>query len=295
LPYWQAEFHRELNHGEQAQSTLEGLERDYPERPEPSESLGALAMARGQYDVAEEKLRAAIRKGSPKPSTHHRYSLMLLRPLEGPAGAETSDATAERAATAISHARLARKANPSEPRYLLGEAQALLVAGLWDSAARLLAMLEAFPGWNEKADVEFAELLRRRQQALRSVAAPDVLGGAGAAHQAAWLDFSPPKVSKPNPTARVAARFEWPPAGTVLLYGYISGVECREGEKIVRVKTPRFTVELREAAARPAKLYFPPLKWEKLPCGLRGYEVNVAYRPLPPGGAVRGELVAVVF
>jgi hypothetical protein len=84
-----------------------------------------------------------------------------------------------------------------------------------------------------------------------------------------------------------------------LLYGYINGVECRPQTKpqlkIVTVKTPRYTIELRETAARPAKLYHAPKKWTELPCGLRGYEVNVVYRPLAAGQEARGELVAVVF
>ncbi|MEX2302256.1 MAG: hypothetical protein WD733_15050, partial [Bryobacterales bacterium] len=91
----------------------------------------------------------------------------------------------------------------------------------------------------------------------------------------------------------------WPPPGTVLLYGYINGVECRPQAKpqlkIVTVKTPRYSIELRETAARPAKLYHAPKKWTELPCGLRGYEVNVVYRPLAASQDVRGELVAVVF
>jgi hypothetical protein len=152
--------------------------------------------------------------------------------------------------------------------------------------------------------LEFAELLRRRQQAMRAVPAPVMTAEAhspGAADnrapvlEAGWLSPGPPDVPKPKPPARAEPTFTWPPPGTVLLYGYISGVECRETEKIVTVRTPRFTVELRERAARPAKLYHPPPGWTELPCGLRGREVNVVYRPLPADGEVRGELVAVVF
>jgi hypothetical protein len=80
-----------------------------------------------------------------------------------------------------------------------------------------------------------------------------------------------------------------------LLYGYINGIECRREVKTVTVKTPRYSIELREIAARPAKLYHAPKKWTELPCGLRGYEVNVVYRPSAAGQEARGELVAVVF
>lgn len=305
LPYWKAEFHRELDHREQAQPALESLEREYPEIPEPSAALGALAMAQGRYELAEEKLRAAVRKGSSTPSTHHRYSLMLLRPLETgetPAGPASDTDAADRVGRAIWHARQAREANPLEPRYLLGEVQALLVAGLWDPAARLLLELQRFPGWSQRCEVEFAELLRRRQQTMRNVPPPDMaveLPSVSAtdapvpALVAGWLSAALPDVPKPKPPAK--PNFTWPPPGTVLLYGYINGVECRESEKIVTVRTPRFTIELREKVASPAKLYHAPSRWTELPCGLRGREVNVVYRPLPPGAGVLGELVAVVF
>jgi len=320
LPYWKAEFHRELDHREQAQPVFESLEREFPEVPEPSAALGALAMAQGRYELAEEKLAAAVRKGSRAPSTHHRYSLMLLRPLNGrEAVAERAPRTdgpeeaawaagganaADRLGRAVGHARQAREGDPDEPRYLLGEAQALLVAGLWDPAARLLRELQRFPGWGGRCEVEFAELLRRRQQAMRSVPAPGMaaeMRSPPAADApvsmlvAAWLSAAVPGVPRPRTPARAEPKLTWPPPGTVLLYGYISGVECRGSEKIVSVRTPRFTIALRERAASPAKLYHPPSGWTELPCGLRGREVNVVYRPLPPGGEVLGELVAVVF
>jgi hypothetical protein len=305
LPYWQAELHRELDHWEQSRPALESLEREYPEIPEPSAALGALAMAQGRYEVAEEKLEAAVRKGSRTPPTLHRYSLVLLRPLEGgeaSAGAAAGSNAAGRVGRAIRHARQAREANLQEPRYVLGEAQALLVAGLWEPAARLLLELQRFPGWSDRSEVEFAELLRRRQQQMRNVPAPTVAAELRSPRAAdeplaalltGWWTDDLPEVPRPKPPAR--AEFTWPPPGTVLLYGYIQGVECRATEKIVTVRTPRFTIALREKAASPAKLYRPPSRWTQLPCGLRGREVNVVYRPLPPGGEVLGELVAVVF
>ena len=308
FPYWKAEFHRELDHWGLAQPALEALEWEYPEVPEPSAALGALAIAQGRYELAEQKLRAAVQKGSRSPHTHHRFSLMLLRPPESgrkEAGGADPAAAADRVARAVWHARQARIADPREPRYLLGEAQALLVAGHWDSAARLLLELQNdFPGWSERSQVEFAELLRRRQQVVRNVPPPRMAsntplsGGTAAplpALVAGWLSPAPPHVPKPGPPPRAETKLIWPPPGTVLLYGYINGVECRESEKIVTVRTPRFTIELRESAASPAKLYHPPSRWTELPCGLRGREVNVVYRPLPAGGEVRGELVAVVF
>jgi hypothetical protein len=218
------------------------------------------------------------------------------------AGEAEGASAADRVGRAIRHARQAREANPHEPRYVLGEAQALLVAGQWDTAARLLLELQSIPGWGNRAEVEFAELVRRRQQAMRSVPAPSfaaeshshtTAGALLTALVAGWSTARLSDVPKPPPPPR--PEFTWPPPGTVLLYGYISGVECRATEKIVRVRTPRSTIELREKATSPAKLYRPPSRWTELPCGLRGREVNVVYRPLPPGGEVRGELVAVVF
>ncbi len=175
LPYWKAEFQRELHHWDTARAALESLERDYPEIPQPSAAWGALAIAEGRYAEAEEKLAAAVRKGSRDAATHHRYSLMLLRPIDNEleaASANSGDTALDRAKQAVRQAQLAREADPDEPRYLLGEAQALLVAGQWDAAARLLVDLQSVPGWAGKSDEQFAELLRRRQQAMRRVAAP---------------------------------------------------------------------------------------------------------------------------
>jgi hypothetical protein len=310
VPFWKAEFHRELQQWERAKSALELLERQYPKIPGPSESLGAIAIAQGSYDLAEEKLHDALRKGSRRPLTHYQFSLMLLRPLDGAdASAPQPPEVQGRALQAVSHARVAREANPHQPLYWLAEAQALAAAGIWNAAAERLSELGGFPGWRERSDQEFEELLRRRQQTLRGIPRPDGLAAAFSSGATRYSDATGeavrlsaamggnpplPRVLRPPPPPTPDPE-PWPPPGTVLLYGYINGVECRDGVKIVTVKTPRFTIELRENAASLAKLYHPPKKWAELPCGLSGYEVNVVYRPLPPGGEVRGELVAVVF
>lgn len=303
LPYWKADFHRELQHWDQAKPVFERMEREYPEIPELSEALAAVAIAQGEYDQAEEKLRNALQKGSQRPSTHYQYSLMLMRPVEETGFSARESAGAEdRIRQAVSHARLAREAKPLEATYLLAEAQALVLAGSWNAAADRLLKLRAFPGWGERSEEEFAELVRRRQQVLRSVPAPREAAGLSNARVvvkdrlmvAWWWNPRAPEVPPPPPPPEPDPP-PWPPPGTVLLYGYIIGVECLSESKIVTVKTPRYTIELREEAANPAKLYHPPKGWTALPCGIRGYEVNVAYRPLPPGADVRGELVAVVF
>ena len=87
----------------------------------------------------------------------------------------------------------------------------------------------------------------------------------------------------------------WPPPGTVLIYGHIRDVECRAGEKILTLRTPRYTVRLRERAERPATLYDKPKRLRGLECGTKGWEVNAVYKMVHGDPEVHGELVAVVF
>jgi len=207
-----------------------------------------------------------------------------------------------------------------------------MTAEQWGESAAALARLTQYPDWESRAQSEFKELQRRQQQQLNRLkrdvlpepplrfsagigrglprastgAPPETASKAhatatadgsellAAAHSGLFPPFTRHPVPKPFPKAALS-RPSWPPPGTILLYGYISGVECRENEKIVTVETPRNRIRLREPANAPAKLYSKP-KWIKgLECGLGGLEVNVAYKATRGSPGVRGTLVAVVF
>ncbi len=104
-----ADLQRETQPPEAVRLELEALKREFPNRPEPSESLGALEMDQHNYDPAEQHLADAVKKGSRNPRTHYRYSLMLMRPQPSP----------QRAALAVKHAQTARQLDPAQPVYLL--------------------------------------------------------------------------------------------------------------------------------------------------------------------------------
>ena len=335
-----ADLHRETQPPEASRAELEALKREFLNRPEPSESLGALEMDQHNYDLAEQHLADAVKKGSRNPRTHYRYSLMLMRPQPSP----------QQAALAVKHAQLARQLDPAQPVYLLTEAQAHMTAEHWGESAAALARLTQYPDWESRTKSEFRELQRRQQQQLNrlqrdalpepqwpfvagvvhgtpqqpAATPPEPASSEGSAWKTpspdadAWVDpaphasktpgrsqqiaaahsgLSPPFTRQPvpKPLPKAGPQPRWPPHGTILLYGYISGVECRENEKIVTVKTPRSRIRLREPAGAPAKLYSKP-KWIKgLECGLGGLEVNVAYKPSRGSREVRGTLVAVIF
>ena len=291
--FWIADLLRELGHRDEARCRLEALERTHPGLPEAGEALGAMAMDNGRYEEAETHLATAVARGSSNPRTHYRYSLLLMRP----AGAHA----VERGQKALSHARLARLGDPSEPRYVLTEAQASMIAGEWEAAAGLLGKLAAIPGWRLQAEIELSELGRRKQHELRREGPPPL---AGEADHARALVIVVPEIaapSKPKPLERAdnipARRAEvpsaWPPPGTMLLAGRIGGVECRAGKKIVTVNSPLFRTRL--LLDDQARLYYPPLKWRELPCGTRGWVVNAAYRPVQGLDGTRGVLVALLF
>lgn len=285
-PWAVAELYRELRMVHEAAWRLKALRMRNPQPPEPSESLGALEMDRKRYGAAERHLRAAVSLGSRNPRTHYRYSLVLMLPSPG--------RTLERARLAARHAARARELHPGEPLYVLAEAQARTVAENWETAAEALAVLRRFPGWRKRADVEFAELIRRRQQVLRAIPPPRVNRRRRPPElHLAWGPETPPG---PPPAPRPArVRQSWPPPGTVLLYGYITYVECSSEGKIVTVRSPRFQVRLRERRGSPARLLSAP-KWrDPLACGVQSWEVNVAYRPRRDEPGIRGDLVAVVF
>jgi hypothetical protein len=58
---------------------------------------------------------------------------------------------------------------------------------------------------------------------------------------------------------------------------------------------PWFRVEFVESPKQPVKLHRPPLKWKTIPCGARGWQVNIAYIPYRGKGAPTGEARAILF
>jgi len=290
--YYLGDVWREAQAWETAEDELRRLERDYPQRPEPSEILGALLMDRYDYTGAEETLARAIAKGSSNPRTHHRYALMLLRPVEG--GAKTAR---QRAALARDHAGKALDREPDEPAYLLTQAQALGVVGEWSAAADRLGQLAAHPQWRERAGDDFEVLMLRQRRHVLNMPQPHI-GHQEVRLDVAFLQPEPRPVAQPPPPPKKPP--VWPPPGTVLMYGHIVKVECGASGKIVTVRTPRWRMHLREPAGAPAELHSPPKGWRPLPCDVNswdaeGREVNVVYKPIFKDRDARGELIAVVF
>ncbi len=295
LQFVRADLLRETEQLSAARRELVSLGRRFPDHPEPFESLGALEMDRRRYETAERAFAAAVHNGSRDARTHYRYSLLLQRPVE--------EGGSGRAGAGVRHAEIARGLDPAQPLYLLTEGQARMAAGQWTRAAGLLAELAERPAWAARARTELGELRRRRQQQWTTIGrelAPRLekkfqpAAGTRQVHAVTALALSP--VPRPPPPRVVeAGPAPWPPPGTVLVYGHIRDVECRAGEKIVTLRTPRYTVRLREPAGRPATLYDKPKRLRGLECGTKGWEINAVFKMLRGDPEVRGELVGVVF
>jgi hypothetical protein len=87
----------------------------------------------------------------------------------------------------------------------------------------------------------------------------------------------------------------WPPPDTWIYAGRIARVECWSGQKRIVMQNPLFRIEFVESPKQPAKLHHPPLKWKTIPCGTRGWIVNIAYIPYRGKGALKGEARAIIF
>lgn len=282
-----AEMQRETGRTTEAFLVLRALSDNFPELAALSESLGALYMDMGNYDLAEHQLADSVAKGSREPRTHYRYALMLLRPVSGPAG--------DRARLAARHARMAQDLDASEPRYLLTEAQARMAAGEWDESAGLLRGLMRIDGWDNAAVAEFRELERRRFQAAAKMPPPVF----------AWNDFEVPEsvrraldvgvIPEPPPPPPKQNWVRWPPPGSVLVYGWITRVECAAGEKVIHFRGPTSRMKLRERPGEPPLIFSAPKGTKTLPCGMKSKEVNLAYRPVSGESKFQGEVVGVVF
>ena len=288
--FWRADALREGNQTVQAQARLTKLEKAFPAQPEPSAALGALEMDARNYRKAEAAFARAVSKGPVEPRTHYRYSLMLMRPVEDP------KSTSSRTRLAVEHARRARQEGGDEPLYAFTETQALVLEGRWSQAAQILSDLSRDPSWRERAEQEFLVLVRRRQQLLGAVP-PPILSARIETFRLPVPAKRPESVPKPAaPPPLRGDEQAWPPPGTIVIYGWLTSVDCQGTEKIVTIQTPRWQVRLREPASRRATLHSPPKKWRNLPCEARGFwEVNVAYRPTRENRDGRGELVAILF
>lgn len=289
---WQLELLRGMKGNPAAEAELLAFESSRPQSPLIQAALGALAIERGRFDEAEDRLRKASADAEASALTRHRYTLMLLRP--------TAEAPGPRAQTAIGQARRALEIVPDKPEFLRTLAQANIVAGQWSRAAQVLLDLQSKEGWDTVAAEDFRELLRRRGQHMRAVASPRI--GPPAPPAEASSHIGPPVppalpefVKTPLAPLRDPHDWPWPPPDTLIYAGRIAGVDCSSGQKRIIMHSPFFRVEFVESRKQPAKLHRPPLKWKTLPCGARGYVVNIAYIPYRGKGKPTGEARAILF
>jgi len=276
---WELELLRGMKGNSAAEPELLALESLQPQLPLVQAALGALAIERGRFDEAEDRLRAASADDQASALTHQRYALMLLRP--------TGEAPAPRAETAIRHGLRALKMAPGTPEFLRTLAQASIVAGHWSRAAQVLLDLQAKQGWDATAREDFRELLRSRGQRLREVDSPRI------------RPLAPPPVPE-FAKARLAPLrqphdYPWPPPDTQIYSGRIASVNCSSGQKLIVMQNPLFRIEFVELAKQPAKLHRPPLKRKVIPCGTRGWNVSIAYIPYRGRGSLAGEARAILF
>lgn len=280
------EVDRELGRRERAGAELEALQAERPGAPDILAALGALAMDEGRYDEAETLLDKAAADPGATARTHYRFALMLLRPVGLPAR--------ERAESAARHARQALDRSLDASDYRLTLAHALMVGEHWEAAASELNRLAQGPHWRERAEEEMAELLRRRQQALSAVARP----AAPRSPQAAHVDPGPLQLAAlpPPPKPAPPPPMRWPPPGAHILAGRVDFVDCRGPEKIIVMRHPLLTLRIREPKGKPAKLFYAPQKhWTEIPCGAKGWTVNIAYYPYRNRTDILGDAAAILF
>lgn len=277
---WKLELLRAIRGNPAAEAELLALESSQPQLPLVQAALGALAIERGRFDEAEDRLRAASADEHASALTQQRYALMLLRP--------NGERPAPRAETAIRHALRALKLAPGKPEFLRTLAQASIVAGHWSGAAQVLLELQAKQGWDATAGEDFRELLRSRGQRLKEIDSPRI---APPPPPPAALEFAQARLAP----LREPHDYAWPPPDTRIYAGRIAHVECSSGQKRIIMQNPLFRIEFVESPKQPAKLHHPPLKWKTIPCGAYGWIVNIAYIPYRGKGALKGEARAIIF
>lgn len=285
VAYWLADLDRSIDPA-RSRRTLEALAAEQPNWLQPKASLGALAISDGRYDDAEALLELAVRDPEATAETHHRFALTLLRPVD--------DDPAFRGEKAAVHAEAALNADPAESRFRLTYGQALMVAGRWNEAAGALRPLLAQAEWRERALREFEEIGRRRTQAMRAVAPPPLAPSGPGPLDEAFLAVVDTHVPPPPKVVERPAQ-TWPPPGTTIAYGRIERVDCSGPDKLIILRHPLLKVQFREPKGRPAKLLFPPEKsWKEIPCGAKGWSINLAHKPSPRKD-VLGDVVAILF
>jgi hypothetical protein len=88
----------------------------------------------------------------------------------------------------------------------------------------------------------------------------------------------------------------WPPPGASIMAGRIDYVDCRGPEKIIIMHHPLLNFRFRERKGKPAKLFHSPQKnWTEIPCGAKGWNVNIAYYESRNQPDVTGDAVAILF
>ena len=282
-----AEVDRELGRTARAREALERLQAERPGEPSVLAARGAFAMDEGLYDEAERLLEMAAADADATARTRHRLALMLLRPK--------AERTRDRARAAATQARQALESFPRSPEYRLALAQALMVSEQWDASARELGALSRHPGWRQRADDEMNELQRRRQQALGELPRPPIASSApdppstlGEPLELAAVP-KPPKPPPPPP-------MRWPPPGATILAGRIDWVDCTGPEKIIVMRHPFLSYRIRDPRGKPAKLFHSPEKdWTEIPCGAKGWTVNIAYYPYRNKDRILGDAAAILF
>ncbi len=289
---WQLELLRGMKGNAAAETDLLAFASRHPGEPLVQAALGALAIERGRFDEAEDRLRAAADDASASALTRHRYALMLLRP--------SADAPGPRAEKAIRQEEQALILVPGKPEFLRTLAQANAVAGHWSRAAEVLLDLQAKRGWDAVAAEDFRELLRRRGQYVRAIDAPQIEPPPMLHASSSPIGWDgPPALPKfveaPPAPLRQPRDWPWPPPDTLIYGGRIAGVVCSAGEKRIVMDNPLFRIEFIESPKEPVKLHRPPLKWKSIPCGARGWQVNIAYVPYNGEGAATGEARAILF
>ena len=288
VPLFQAEARRELRQLDAAEWQLAALVAAFPEVARIQAAHAALQLVRGRQDLAERHFGRALELGDRRARTAYRYALLLMRPGKDAGG---------RASAAARFARQARDSLPTEPLLQLALAQARMLQEAWDEAFQELRRLAGFAGWEGRADREAREVRRRRAQAAAALQAP---GWTPAAPEAAFLPprptWMPPAWPEngPIPGSERSGR-GWPPADTWIVQGRIAWVDCSEGQRRIVVHSPYQRLVLRERPDGAPRLINRPFRARRLPCGSRGWSVAVAYRKLPRGGEVAGEIVAIRF